>query len=450
MWSAGREQTRTSAWRLTLIFTLIVLLVNASVLGMVYWLTLAERQQQLEQSVRVAAQTYSELAGSGALEGDALQDLVAERARRAANMILVLATPNTTVGNLSQLPSGIPGFPLTGRFPVAVSDLQGETSISMAVGTVLVLPSGSLMVGLFDDNQQQDQRDFILASLAALLVSLLMTVVAGFLFNRRIAGRVRRLSERLSQIKAGEQLTRLPVRESGDEYDAISLQVNGMLDEIDELLQSIASVTDNVAHDLRTPLARIRFRLEEAAEDELQNAPRMADVVADLDQVLETFEAMLELSRLEKGAAAGELVTCELPQIAGDVVELLLPVAESAGQTLNFHASDTSQVKGEPSLLFRAIYNLIDNAIKHAGAGASIRVDVHSRCVVVRDNGPGIPDADRERVFRRLYRLDQSRHTEGTGLGLSIVRAVAHRHGAQVSLGDAGPGLIVTMEFPGQ
>lgn len=448
MWSERPEQSRTSAWRLTLVFTLIVLLVNASVLAMVYWLTLAERQQQLDQSVRMAAQTYNELAGSGAVAADGFKSLVAERARRAASMILILETPEETVGNLSQLPSDLPAYPATGRFPVAVANLQGDTTVEMAVGTLLTLPGARLMVGMFDDNQAGQQQEFLLASAVALAVSLLITVVVGFWFNRRIADRVRGLSERLANVGNSEQLTRLPVRERGDEYDAISRQVNGMLDQIDELLQSVASVTDSIAHDLRTPLARIRFRLEDAERDKEGNHPWLQSVIAELDEVLATFESMLELSRLEKGALDTTRTQCDLEAIVSDAVELLTPLAEAAEQTLFLETEAGFFVQGDSSLLFRAFYNVIDNAIKHAGAGRRIEVRQAGRCISVRDNGPGIPEADRERVFRRLYRLDQSRHTEGTGLGLSIVRAVVRLHGADVMLDDAGPGLIVTIKFP--
>lgn len=447
MWYARPELPRTSAWRLTLAFTLIVLLVNTSVLAMVYRLTVVERGQQLEQSVLLAAQTYQQLAGSEAVDAGDLQVLIASRARRSANMILALESGNSTVGNLSQLPPNLPAYPNTARFPVAVANLQGKTSVDMAIGTVLTLQDARLMVGLFDDNQSQHRQDFILASAVALIASVLITLIVGFLFNRKITSRIRELSGQLARIKDGEQLSRLPVREHADEYDAISAQVNSMLDEIDELLQSVASVTDNIAHDLRTPLARIRFRLEDAASSQGNTQPWLHEVIAELDEVLATFESMLELSRLEKGIRETALADCDLQVIARDVVELLAPVAEAEGQTLTLFEEAPAPIRGDSSLLFRAIYNLVENAIKHAGAGAAIIVEQSAVQIRVRDNGPGIPEADRERVFRRLYRLDQSRHTKGTGLGLSIVRAVARLHGADIVLGDAAPGLLATMTF---
>ncbi|MBN7796398.1 ATP-binding protein [Parahaliea mediterranea] len=441
--------TRTSAWRLTLVFTLIVLLVNAGVLWAVYWITQSERERQLQQSVLAAAATFRQLAQGDAAGSESLRRLIKSRSRHAVDTLLAMETRGQVVGNLSRLPPDLPAYPATARFPLGVADLQGEPSLSIALGTVLPLPDGKLMVARIEGDREQYRREFLLASLIALAIALLVTVVAGLLFNRRIVRRVRLLGEGMARIQSGALNTRLPARAQGDEYDAIARQVNGMLDEIDELLQSVASVTDNIAHDLRTPLSRIRLRLEEASSG-AGAAPWLDDTLADLDTVLETFEAMLELSRLEKGALHLEGEPCDLAAIAGDVTALLAPVAEEHGQTLHLVCREPGPVRGDPSLLFRALYNLVDNAIKYAGQGARIEVIQGGCKVTVRDNGPGIPSAECERVFQRLYRLDRSRHTEGTGLGLSIVRAIARLHRARVSLGDAAPGLAVTIDFSEQ
>lgn len=446
MWFADRAQTQTSAWRLTLVFTLVVLLVNAAVLAFVYWMITGEREQQLRSNVLLAAQTYRQLAGEGNVGSEALQRLIASRARGGANTLLALDTGARVVGNLSLLPAGLPQYPATGTFPVGVSDLRGEASVSMALGTVVALPEGRLMVAQLEGDRQGYREQFLLASGVALLVALVLSLAAGWLFNRRVVGRVRILSERMARIKGGELAARLPAAERGDEYDAIARQVNSMLDEIDELVQSLAGVTDNIAHDLRTPLSRIRLRLEEAG-GQAGAPPWLEPVIADLDNVIATFESMLELSRLEKHSLPAGGQPCDLQAIADDVVALLSPVAEERGQVLEWRASGGEPVAGDASLLFRGLYNLVDNAIKHAGDGAHIRVHQAGHQVVVSDNGPGIPAAERERVFRRLYRLDQSRNTGGTGLGLSIVRAVAHLHGAGLTLSDNAPGLTVTLDF---
>lgn len=454
MSSVNQGSTRTSAWRLTLAFTLIVLLVNATLLVAVYWLTVSEREQQLQHNVLLAADTFRQLAQVEGDDGESLQRLVASHARGAANTLLALDADGAVAGNLSRLPDALPQYPDTGRFPVAVSGLSGEPAVELAQGTWIAVPGGRLMVARLEEDRGAYRRDFLVASALALALTLLLTLVAGYLFNRYQLKRLHRLSMRLEQIQLGRLETRLPSRAGGDELDVLAGQVNHMLDDIDDLLHSVAGVTDNIAHDLRTPLSRIRLRLEEAtAVLARQDAPpawlvtAMGDNQADLDQLLETFDAMLELSRLEQGILQVEGQPCELATIAADVAELLVPVAEANGQTLALERGAPVVVSGDANLLFRALYNLVDNAIRHAGDGARIVIEQHGCGIAVQDNGPGIPVAEREQVFRRLYRLDQSRQREGSGLGLSIVRAIARLHGAEVSLVDAGPGLRVTLEF---
>ncbi len=446
---------RTSIWRLTSLFTVLSLVVNALVLGAVYWLTVSERERQLQQNVLLAADTFKRLATlhGGNVEG--LRDAIDAHARGAANTLLVLDTGEGLVGNLSQFPPQLPQYPQTGRFPVAVSRLDGGAAVEMARGTWVAVAAGRLMVAQLEADTSSYSREFLIASALALSFALLLTLVVGYLFNRRQLRRLRGLSEGIEQIQRGRMDTRLPSQAQGDEFDVLAGQVNQMLDEIDELLHSVAGVTDNIAHDLRTPLSRLRIRLDEiaaAVEPVGKHAPAVGDTLvaaqSDLDQLLETFEAMLDLARLEQGVLQLEGRPCELADIARDVAELLTPLAEERHQQLALHCGEPGRVTGDASLLFRAIYNLVDNAIQHAGNGASILLAQEGSQIVVRDSGPGIPEVERERVFRRLHRLDQSRTRPGTGLGLSVVRAITRLHGATITLGDAAPGLIVTLEFP--
>ncbi|WP_116368217.1 HAMP domain-containing sensor histidine kinase [Parahaliea mediterranea] len=446
---------RTSVWRLTLLFTLLVLLVNALVLGAVYWLTVSEQERQLQRNVLMAADTFRQLAAVERGSDVAVRRLVEAHARGAANTLLALESSDGVSGNLSELPRQLPRYPDTGRFPVAVSNLSGDATVELARGTWIEVGAGRLMVAQLEADQGAYRRDYLLASVLALVLALLLTLVAGYLFNRRQVRRLRDLSEGIEQIQRGRLDTRLPSRADGDEFDVLAGQVNQMLDEIDELLHSVAGVTDNIAHDLRTPLSRLRLRLDDIASA-LPTAPASAATEtlglaqADLDDLLQTFDAMLELARLEQGILQMEGRPCDLAAIARDAAELLTPLAEQRGQTVAVHCDGRSQVSGDASLLFRLIYNLLDNAIRHAGDKAHIHISQHGRQLCVADNGPGIPATERERVFRRLYRLDQSRHHPGTGLGLSVVRAIARLHGANITLGEAAPGLVVTLEFPPQ
>lgn len=445
---------RTSIWRLTLLFTLLSLIVNTFVLAAVYWLTVTERENQLERNVLMAADTFRQLAALGE-DGEAgLRRLVNAHARSAATTLLALESSTGMSGNLSAFPPQLPRYPGTGLFPVAVSNLSGDAGVEMARGTWIAAGDGRLMVAQLETDPGDYRQNFLLAAVLGLALALLLTLVAGYLFNRRQLRRLRSLSEGIEQIQQGHMDTRLPCQSAGDEFDVLAGQVNRMLDEIDELLQSVAGVTDNIAHDLRTPLSRLRLRLDDIGtvlptepESDTALQETLDDARADLDQLLQTFEAMLELARLEQGVLTLEGETCDLAAIATDAVELLMPLAEEQGQQLTLRCEGDGRVRGDASLLFRALYNLLDNAIRHAGEGARVSLRQNGASIVVSDNGPGIPAVERERVFRRLYRLDQSRNWPGTGLGLSVVRAIARLHGATITLGDAGPGLSVTLEF---
>ena len=451
--ASGAARTRTSVWRLTWWFTLLSLIVTTLVLTAVYWLTVSERDQQLERNVLLAADTFSRLSASDSDGGAALRRVVDAHARGAANTLLALETDTGMAGNLSEFPEQLPRYP----GPVAVSSLSGDASVEMARGTWIDVEGGRLMVAQLEADPGEYRRNFLLASALALVMALLLTLMAGYLFNRRQVRRLRSLSDGIENVQRGRMEIRLPSREDGDELDVLAAQVNQMLDEIDELLHSVAGVTDNIAHDLRTPLSRLRLRLDDIGHGLEKTSGSTAvlektleEAQVDLDQLLDTFEAMLELGRLEKGALQFEGEPCDLAAIASDVCELLSPVAEEQGQQLSLHCEGAGGVTGDASLLFRALYNLVDNAIHHTGEGARITLFQRGASIVVEDNGPGIPLAERERVFRRLYRMDQSRNRPGTGLGLSVVRAIARLHGATISLADVDPGLSVTLDFASQ
>ena len=282
-------------------------------------------------------------------------------------------------------------------------------------------------------------------------------VITGFGAVRQING----ITGAVERIVTGDLAERLPTRRGAGDLDRLVHLVNGMLDDIERLMREVKGVTDDIAHDLRTPLTRLLGGLERArrrttSSEEYARAVDAA--IAETKAVLGTFSALLRIAEVEDGARRAGFTRIDLGQIAADVVEFHAPVAEERGVLLSFDtdAAALTQMYGDPSLLFEAISNLVDNALKFSPAGGCVAVRTFCHKgrigVAVSDNGPGIPDHEREAVLRRFHRLEKSRHTPGSGLGLSLVAAVAKLHGLTLTIDSSYPGSCVTLEReqPGQ
>jgi signal transduction histidine kinase len=247
---------------------------------------------------------------------------------------------------------------------------------------------------------------------------------------------------------------RIPIRGTQDEWDQLAQNLNSMLERIETLMAEVKQVSDNVAHDLRTPLARMRGRLEKASSE--KNAPNhdqslVSETMADLDDVLRMFSSLTRISQVEAANRTAAFRMVNLGEIATEVAELFDAAAEGKGGRVEVFGDKTACISADRDLLFDAISNLVDNAIKHGRAGGlvSIRLDQKDGEAIlsVSDDGPGIPTGEFEHVFKRFYRLERSRSTPGNGLGLSLVAAVARLHGASIKLIDNAPGLRVELSF---
>jgi signal transduction histidine kinase len=272
--------------------------------------------------------------------------------------------------------------------------------------------------------------------------------------SRNLLRRVELVNRTSERVMAGNLSDRVPLRGSGDEFDQLAANLNRMLDQIERLMAAMREVTDDVAHDLKTPLARLRARLELALigpADGGGQSEAIRAAIDEADRLLATFNALLGIAEAEAAAGRGRMSLLDLSEVARTAVEFYEPVAEEQGFALKLDAEPGVMIRGDRHLLSQALANLIDNALKYAGGGrVSIRVlrlGGHA-ALEVADCGPGIPESDRETVFDRFVRLERSRSTPGNGLGLSLVRAVARRHGGGATLADNRPGLRAVLEFP--
>lgn len=359
-------------------------------------------------------------------------------------------------GNLPRWPEGLDadGHAETRPLPQPGGAISVTRQVRMA--SVSLDGGRRLMVGRDVTDQQRFQRVLGLAALGSFGVALVAALGAGLAVSRGLLRRVEGMNRTVLGILGGETSHRVPVGSRGDEFDELAVHFNHLLDENHRLIERMRQFTDDVAHDLRTPLARIRAHAEAAlaasnGSGSASQAQALHALIEETNRVLESFNAVLRIAQIESRAMREHMEAVDLARLASDAVDLYQPAAEEAGLALEVEVREAATVQGDRHLLAQALTNLIDNALKYGGSGDRVTVSVAASGDEVRlavaDGGPGIPAADRERVLERFVRLDASRHQPGTGLGLAFVAVVARLHGARLILEDAEPGLRATICF---
>jgi len=443
---------RTTAFRFAAIYTFVFAVAMALGLGSVYWGTIRVIEQQTDAAINSEIRALSERFQEGGLP--ALVQAVEVRTGPDAiadNVYLVVGPGERPVaGNLSRWPQ-IAVYDDWFAFPVSKRDGPVRRDRILRA-RAFELPNGfGLLVGRDSENQSQFRTLFFQAVFWIGGAALLFGLLAGYLLGRQVLRRVDRAARAGEAIAAGNLDSRVPVSGAGDEFDRLAESVNAMLDRIEGLMAGMRIATDSISHDVRRPLTRLRAQLEMAQAGQGSADEVMARATEEIDATVGILENLLRIARAEAGVPAGTWQELDLGAIVEDAVELYQPVAEERGIDLEAQIEPV-MVRGEPQFLSQAVANLIDNALKYAPAGSGrVEVVVRKRdqaCLIVRDNGPGIDEADRKRVTERFVRLDDARATEGSGLGLSLVRAVARMHGGGLTFRDNGPGLVAEISLP--
>lgn len=411
------------------------------------------------RSDRTIAAEYSSLLDAYARTGrDGAIDLIRRRTadKSFADNVYVLVDPSSTVlaGNLDKWPSMVTAASGWTEFRAKApqSNATGQPLVRAVIET---LPGGDrLLIGKDISDVDSFTAEIRAAVIALGILLLVLAGLASFLVTRRTVGRIESINATSRAIMLSGLDKRIPLRGTNDEWDRVAENLNHMLDRIETLMAEVRQVSDNVAHDLRTPLTRMRGRLEKAyhaGRDGEQDQALIGDTIADLDSVLRMFASITRISEIETQARKGGFRAVNLVGIASEVVELYDAAAEQDDTRLTLAGDGEVLVTGDRDLLFDAIANLVDNAIKHGRAGGRVVVTCEdtgdSAFVSVADDGPGIPVDQREHVFKRFYRLEQSRYAPGNGLGLSLVAAVARLHGARIEMRDNAPGLLFRLCF---
>jgi signal transduction histidine kinase len=409
-----------------------------------------------EEVLQADAQRLTDVYRHEGAEG--LRSFIETRVRMqiAGDRILLLtdAKLQPLAGNLPAWPRPLPTAPGDYRLQIDM----GERGIQTLIVHVALLGQNNLLVGRDNKLFAPLEKRFWYGLMGAVAVVLIAGLLIGFITHNALMTRVHSIRQTISAIIHGDLKHRLPTHLSNDELNTLSRTINGMLDQIELLVHGVRNVSNSIAHDLRTPLAELRSRLEALALIKPSSEETFAEIdgaVSDVDRVIRIFDALLRLAEIDAGLRRSGFVTVDVADLAASAVEFYEPAAELKNIALTFQSTGPAEISGDPVLLAQALSNLIDNALKYAPDDGAIDVGVARRGdglveITVSDNGPGITDTEKVKVVERFYRGDASRGTPGVGLGLSLVQAVAKLHGSALELIDRHPGVRVVLALPAE
>lgn len=446
---------KSSAVRITLVYALLFGLSVSIILGFVYWSTIIYETNQTDQDINAEIETLSDVYKSKGYPG--LLIMLSERVEqlRPGDSTLYLLTDDRyqpLIGNMPDWPSE--GFQSGDWVDFQLDDQREDTEglrYSARARTFVVDNRFNLLVG-------QGMKD--LATLKALVgraliwglaLTVVLGLIGGLMMRQTLRSRLGAINQTSRKIMQGDLRKRIDTRGTGDEFDELANNLNNMLDQIENGVEGVRRVSDNIAHDLKTPLARLKNRVEElkfkvAGQQDEEAA--VDQIIHEADGLLATFNALLRIARIEYSEQRKSFTEIDVNSILIDLEDLYEPLAEDRGQTLILKIGEPVFLLADRDMLFQAFANLYDNAVKYTPTGGQIVVRSFESAdgqwnVEIADNGPGIPKSEHEKVVQRFYRLDQSRNSPGSGLGLALVFAVLKLHQLELVMGDNNPGLKV-------
>ena len=454
---------RTTAFKLTAIYMTVFIVFSIAVTTYILYTANERLRVQLDNTIE---SEISGLRGHYQRRGiRGLLDRVQSRSTQpgAPALLVMNFQGRGLTGNIPNLP---PDFLRLDRdqihpLPYDRTDPDGQVESTLAMVRIFDLDGGFFLVIGRDVGEREEFKQIISGFvLIAIVALMLLGFLSWYLVGRHVLRRIHNMSETSQKVVAGKLSERLTIDGSGDEFDRLASNVNNMLNRIEGLMVGLKDVSDNIAHDLKTPLTRMRNRVENvlsgsASKAELVDA--LEGTIVESDNLIKTFDALLRIARVEAGTSIGHNEKVDLKAVIEDVSELYGPVAEEADVDLKIDLGQSRiEILANRELVSQAVANLVDNAVKYAKAdnalGAFVLVQLErikdNAVITVKDNGPGIPVEDYEHVTKRFTRLERSRTKPGSGLGLSLVSAVVKLHGGTLTFGDNAPGLIVNVSLP--
>ncbi|HWW20331.1 MAG TPA: HAMP domain-containing sensor histidine kinase, partial [Steroidobacteraceae bacterium] len=416
--------------------------------GVIFWSTTRFMRHQIDDSV--SSEIDEIRTDARGMSQPQTESLVRDLAKHSSGFSYLLQDRNgvARAGNLPALD------PQLGIREWSVPAAQRSSARASIRGQGVSLGEDYLFVG-WSTHQLHEMEEMVIGTFVwGFAAAIALALAGGFIMSGRLLRKIQSISDTSRNIVETDLSRRIPLSEARDEFDNLSTSVNSMLDRIQALMSDLSQVTTDIAHDMRTPLTRLRQRLELAQRSEVDAASlraALASTVREIDSILEIFAALLRIAQIESGARSGAYRQVDLNEVISTVAELYRPSAEDRQQTLSEQLSADVSVNGDRELLMQLFANLTQNAVLHCPAGSKIvlltRQSERGPQVLVADNGSGIPAEMRDKVLQRFFRLEKSRTTPGNGLGLSLAAAIVKLHDASMSFSDNGPGLRVTVSF---
>lgn len=451
---------RTTTFRLALVYLVLFLASVGVVLGYVYWRTAILLEAQTDATIEAEVQGLAEQYRAGGL--GRLMRTIAGRSREEGSSVYLLVDPDRRrlAGNLASEPDEREIRPGWVEFDYGVSVGDGIAFHTARARLFRLAGDFRLLVGRDIEALRRFDASIRGAFVWAFAITIVLGVLGGVLVSRQVLTRIESMTQTSRTIMSGDLSGRIPLSGSGDELDRLAENLNRMLEQIERLMGATREVTDNIAHDLRTPLTRLKARLEDALRgDGHPDREALAANLEEVDRLIATFNALLSIAHLESGSG-GQLPVIDISAVIRDAAELYEPAAEEEGFAYHVEVEAGLGARADRQLIGQAIANLVDNAIKYGRSETDDRPAISVRArrvgdeveIAVSDSGPGIDEADRVRAVDRLVRLERSRTVPGSGLGLSLVAAIAWHHGARFTLegggGAQGEGLVARLVLP--
>jgi signal transduction histidine kinase len=447
----------SSTFRYALVYVAMFGVSMIGILAFVYWEAVAVVSGQTDETIRNEIASLAEHYQERGL--GQLISVIAERSgnRFGQRGIYLLADPEyrPLAGNIDAWPTVAKGEPGWVDFLIGIESAP-RPSRQLARAHTFVLPGGFRMLVGRDTTERTELRSLITeALLGALALTTFLAIAGGVVMSRNLLRRIDAINRGSQAILGGDFRRRMPIKGNDDEFDQLAANLNRMLERIEQLMAGMHNVANDIAHDLRSPISRLRSRLEVtllSPQDAETYRAALEETIRETEEILATFNAILDIALAESGALRNEFDDFDLAALIADVAEFYAPVAEEKGSTVTVDAPTPLAIRGNRHLLSQALANLIDNAVKYGGGRGPIELALRregtAAVLSVGDRGPGIPGDLRDKALKRFVRLEASRHTPGSGLGLALVAAVAQLHDAELRLEDNEPGLRVVLRLP--